>query len=52
MVDYIKAQLCQKWGNWENECRYEFIGTPEYLENGLHFSYIFTPTGTEQTNPA
>lgn len=48
MVDYIKAQLCEKWGEWEKENTYEFIGNPGYLKDGLRFSYIFTPTGAEQ----
>lgn len=48
MVDYVKAQLCEKWGGWEKENTYEFIGNPGYLKDGLHFSYIFTSIGTEQ----
>ena len=48
MIDYVKTQLCEKWGKWEQEDTYEFIGSPEYLKAGVHFSYIFTPTETEQ----
>ena len=48
MIDYVKTQLCEKWGKWEQEDTYEFIGSPEYLKAGVHFSYIFTPTETEK----
>lgn len=48
MIKYVKAQLCEKWGEWEKDNTYEFIGNPEYLKEGLHFSYIFMPTGTEK----
>lgn len=48
MVDYVKAQLCERWGEWEKDNSYEYIGNPQYLKEGLHFSYIFMPVGTEQ----
>ena len=48
MVEYVKAQLCEKWGEWGKNNTYEYIGNPKYLKDGLHVSYIFMPIGTEQ----
>lgn len=47
LIDYVKKELSNKWGVWYEEESYEYLGNPEYLENKLHFAYVFSPVGAD-----